>query len=313
MGTARKNTREPHPEAQAIPAAQEPRHILLAVRDDGRFSQIVQSRLAEAGWDVLLFDNPGQVLGALGEHGVALIILDAALPGAQEAVHQAKLDPQTNRIPIVALFPRGGSPLRPSELRVRADLELAEPLDVRQLLEAAQRQATRCAEAAPAPEREVQFILPSRQADLEQATGLASALLRSSGLGDAAQTSLLAAFREAVGNAIQHGNQRDPAKCVHVRYCQGPDAITIEVRDQGIGFDAQHYLRQATRKDAAEAARDRSRQGGQGGLGILMLLRCTDHVEYNEKGNVVTLTKRLHTAAPGPDQGDQASQEDATT
>ena len=43
--------------------------------------------------------------------------------------------------------------------------------------------------------------------------------------------------------------------------------------------------------DAVDAARARYKEGGTGGLGILMMLRCVDAVEYNETGNELTLTK----------------------
>jgi anti-sigma regulatory factor (Ser/Thr protein kinase) len=43
--------------------------------------------------------------------------------------------------------------------------------------------------------------------------------------------------------------------------------------------------------DAVSAARERYEQGRLGGLGIMLMLRCTDQLEYNEKGNQITLTK----------------------
>ena len=46
------------------------------------------------------------------------------------------------------------------------------------------------------------------------------------------------AIREALVNAIVHGNQKDPEKKVHVRCRCGPGKeISIVVTDQGKGFD----------------------------------------------------------------------------
>jgi len=46
------------------------------------------------------------------------------------------------------------------------------------------------------------------------------------------------ALREAVSNAILHGNRMDPRKLVHVRCCcEGTQGVFIVVRDQGHGFD----------------------------------------------------------------------------
>ena len=42
---------------------------------------------------------------------------------------------------------------------------------------------------------------------------------------------------------------------------------------------------------AVDAARSRIDQGRVGGLGIKLMLRCTDRLEYNDVGNMITLTK----------------------
>ena len=39
------------------------------------------------------------------------------------------------------------------------------------------------------------------------------------------------------------------------------------------------------------AARERYLAGGMGGLGIMLMIRCVDLVEYNDKGNRIILTK----------------------
>ena len=44
--------------------------------------------------------------------------------------------------------------------------------------------------------------------------------------------------REAVTNAIQHGNKLDTGKKVEVCYEIAPESLTVSVRDQGCGFHA---------------------------------------------------------------------------
>jgi len=48
---------------------------------------------------------------------------------------------------------------------------------------------------------------------------------------------LSVAVRESVVNAIKHGNRLDESKRVVVDFQLRPDTITVEVRDQGEGFD----------------------------------------------------------------------------
>jgi serine/threonine-protein kinase RsbW len=46
------------------------------------------------------------------------------------------------------------------------------------------------------------------------------------------------ALREALGNAVGHGNQADPTTKIHIRCRCGPgNEISILVRHQGKGFD----------------------------------------------------------------------------
>ena len=42
--------------------------------------------------------------------------------------------------------------------------------------------------------------------------------------------------REAVTNAVQHGNKLDPGKKVEICFEMAPERLTVSVRDQGCGF-----------------------------------------------------------------------------
>jgi exodeoxyribonuclease VII large subunit len=48
---------------------------------------------------------------------------------------------------------------------------------------------------------------------------------------------------------------------------------------------------------ALTAVRERVLQGQMGGLGILLMMRCTDQLEYNPKGNQITLVRSLGSRA----------------
>ena len=51
------------------------------------------------------------------------------------------------------------------------------------------------------------------------------------------------ALREALANAIIHGNREDPRKHVHVNCRREPDEVSIAVKDEGKGFDTNHEPR----------------------------------------------------------------------
>jgi anti-sigma regulatory factor (Ser/Thr protein kinase) len=102
-----------------------------------------------------------------------------------------------------------------------------------------------------------------------------------------------AAFREGVVNAAQHGNKYKRDKKIEVQYLLDTEKITLVVHDQGGGFNHEMYVKSGATKDAISAARERHQQGRMGGLGIMLMLRCCDRLEYNNQGNQITLTKYL--------------------
>lgn len=274
--------------------------ILVCPRND-LFAQVIVHHFTQEGWHVRLIHETREAATALDGESTCLVILDFNLPNAQDLLDRIKRQRHTNAIPVVAFFPRQHDPGHPTRLRIRADQEVAEPFEVLELLSLAGRELARSAEERLLFDQQLELILPSTQADLDRVARLASDLLADSGLDPHSQSTFSTALREAVGNAIQHGNQRDPDKAVHVQYLHNPDRITVVVRDEGDGFDPAPYLEQAARADAVAAARARHQQGGQGGLGILMIRRSTDSVEYNATGDTVTLTKHLRTPQPAPE------------
>jgi len=102
---------------------------------------------------------------------------------------------------------------------------------------------------------------------------------------------LLTATREALTNGVHHGNAGDKAKAVHLRVTVDGDKVRCTIEDEGPGFDYRNALEKGRTRHAMDLARERYESGGVGGLGIMLMLRSVDLVEYNAAGNVVTLTK----------------------
>lgn len=127
--------------------------------------------------------------------------------------------------------------------------------------------------------------------------------------------SLETALNEGIGNAVRHGHKWDNAKMVQLHLETDPEKLVIRIKDQGPGFDYRAMLKRGMELDAAAAARERAAQGGMGGLGILMMLRCMDSVEYNQSGNQLKMVKYLTEEArvanepppPSPDPDDQTA------
>ena len=106
------------------------------------------------------------------------------------------------------------------------------------------------------------------------------------------------AVREAVANAIKHGNLEDPAKQVHVDLTlegnQG-DLLVIRVQDEGKGFDPFELEDPLAPENLLKP----------NGRGIFYMKSFMDDIQYGRRpggGTVVTLRKRL-------DRHDQAERE----
>jgi len=94
------------------------------------------------------------------------------------------------------------------------------------------------------------------------------------------------AVREAVANAIKHGNQEDPGKHVEVDFGVEGKEIVIRVSDEGIGFDPEGV------RDPLEPD-NLLRSNGRG---ILFMKSFMDDIDYSFQsggGTVVTMRKRI--------------------
>jgi serine/threonine-protein kinase RsbW len=90
------------------------------------------------------------------------------------------------------------------------------------------------------------------------------------------------ALREAVSNAMLHGNRRDARKLVHVRCCcEGTKGVFIVVRDQGNGFDPNKVPDPLAVENL----------GAEHGRGIHLMKLAMDEVSFERQGTEVRMRK----------------------
>ena len=93
------------------------------------------------------------------------------------------------------------------------------------------------------------------------------------------------ALREALVNAIVHGNQEDPHKRVHVKSRCGADGeVSITVEDEGLGFDV----------DAVPDPTSPENRLQSHGRGIYLIRTLMDEVVFEQGGSVVHMHKRAN-------------------
>src|SRR5437016_13510534 len=91
------------------------------------------------------------------------------------------------------------------------------------------------------------------------------------------------ALREALANAIIHGNHENPRSHVYVRFRCNPDEVSIAVKDEGRGFD----INKVPDPTAPENT------GSVHGRGIYLMKALTDGVRFEEGGVVVYMQKQI--------------------
>ena len=109
------------------------------------------------------------------------------------------------------------------------------------------------------------------------------------------------AVREAVANAIKHGNRQDPGKQVEIDLRLDGDTLEIQIQDEGIGFDPSSLKDPLAPENLLKP----------NGRGIFYMKSFMDDIQYGLRpggGTVVTLRKRVarHGHAERGERGRQA-------
>jgi serine/threonine-protein kinase RsbW len=267
--------------------------ILLVFPENDFFVQTLCYYFGRAGWKTEVVTSVDEAKTALSGAGTFLVILDAGLQQHEAFVQELKCDMDTGLIPLIIIYGTNSQVERPERVQILGDESIIQPFEVKKLLNLADAELIRASEEELIFRQQVMFQFPTVDDSIEEAVSLGEQLFEKSGLKEEEQVSLTAAFREAIGNAAQHGNKYRTERKIEVLYLLDREKITLVVKDQGSGFDHQQYVRFGQAADALSAARDRHREGKIGGLGIMLMLKCCDQIEYNHAGNSITLTKSL--------------------
>jgi serine/threonine-protein kinase RsbW len=92
---------------------------------------------------------------------------------------------------------------------------------------------------------------------------------------------ILLAVEEAFNNAVIHGNKKDKDKKVILSFRSVDNGLVFTIEDEGKGFN---YHSVPNPLDVEESLL------GSTGKGIFLISSVADKVEYNERGNRVSIT-----------------------
>ncbi len=97
---------------------------------------------------------------------------------------------------------------------------------------------------------------------------------------------LVTALREALANAIRHGNRQDPSRMVDVRFQVARCGVEIRIEDEGHGFDLAQV------PDPTDAA-NLLRPSGRGIFYMRQFMSRVDIGRGANGGTVVTMSREL--------------------
>jgi serine/threonine-protein kinase RsbW len=134
----------------------------------------------------------------------------------------------------------------------------------------------------PFVREKIDFELPS---DVSLMNGVLQYLMErvaKLGLIKPERSNLFVALDEAFVNAVKHGNRNDPRKLVRITAELSSKEARFTVEDEGEGFNVQEI----------PDPRDPANLFKTSGRGVLLIYNIMDEVQYNERGNRLTMIKR---------------------
>ena len=254
--------------------------LIDALGDDG--IEVVPARSLEDG------------APALKDRDLSFAVIDERLPFAHDLIIELRSEhdgPEHDRLPVLLLGP---APTGEPVLRCLPDEVLPPGASSDDVVRAARAIMIRRARQKRLFDQELALKVPTTPATIERVGDIFARLVERAGYPEADQVRLEHTFREAVGNAAEHGNKQNPARTIHVTYLRGQDRISVVVRDEGNGFDHETFLARATEVSALEHTRSRrEKEARPGGLGVFIMKETCDRIAFNAAGNAIYLVKRL--------------------
>jgi serine/threonine-protein kinase RsbW len=132
----------------------------------------------------------------------------------------------------------------------------------------------------------VRLVLPNELRLLDVVHSASEKMAEIAGFDEDAALNVGLAMREAVINAMIHGNQRDPARKVEVTLDARPSRFEAKVSDEGAGFDPERGGDPTAPANLLNTS----------GRGLLLMRAFVDEVRFRRRrsrGMEVTLIKKI--------------------
>ncbi len=132
-------------------------------------------------------------------------------------------------------------------------------------------------------ENKLELNLPSRLESVEEAAAKAAVFAAENDFADDVKFAIDMAVREAVANAVKHGNKLDATKPVEITFENTSVGFEITVRDFGAGFAVEEVPDPTNPENLLKA----------NGRGVLFMRSFMDEVEWSNHETVGMIVKML--------------------
>jgi serine/threonine-protein kinase RsbW len=125
------------------------------------------------------------------------------------------------------------------------------------------------------------LLIPSDTGEARRVQEQIERLLKIHQFGEREVFGIRLAVEEALVNAIKHGNQMDPSRKVRVAFQVSQEKFEVLIADEGEGFDPCDVPDPTAPENLERPC----------GRGIMLMRHYMTTVAYNERGNVVSMSK----------------------
>jgi serine/threonine-protein kinase RsbW len=264
------------------------RRRILIVEGNAELRTVLSDALRELGHEVVTAADRAEAVSREDLEDFDLIISDLAEYADSGTQIVSELKRQRLFVPIVVSSEEAQHDGIIKAFKLGAANYLKKPYDkeeLRSIVEKTLGYKLRFVEdlkVLPFVREHIEFELPS---DITLMNGVLHYLIeRVAALGvvkpDA--SNLFIALDEAFVNAVKHGNKQDHKKLVRISADLSPKEARFTIEDEGEGFDVAEI----------PDPRDPANLFKASGRGVLLIYNIMDEVEYNERGNRLTMVKR---------------------
>jgi len=276
-----------------IPGLEKAR-VLVITPAKNRFTRILRLRFNTLNGDYHLLHDVREALDRYDELAPDLVVIDERCDPRGDFVSRVKIQKERSLTSVIKLYGKERDIHSELDFKIWENDYLVEPFEVLELFTLTESELTRVPKDRRVLQQQVHFEFKTTPENVDKACKLTDLILRQSMVVQEDATALYAAVKEGIDNAVVHGNRSDPAKTIDVNVLVDQKKITVIVEDQGEGFDFEYYLQRLDDEEAFEKAKRRIlEEGVRGGLGILLMYKCSDRLEYSGAGNILRLEKNI--------------------